>query len=254
MIDTFVNTPIAPAISRESVPHDSPAFTAPDFNRLARIYRWLEYFSFGPFLWRCRIHFLPLLSSCRQALILGDGDGRFTARLLRENRHIAVHAIDGSPRMIDALQKAAAPYRGRITTEVADLRNWSPPRSTQRDLIVSHFFLDCLTSGEVASLTRRLASSLNPDALWLVSEFTIPNTTFGRMIATPLVASLYRVFRLLTGLGPQSLPNYSHAMAQSGWILEQEHKHLCGLLISQVWLLQQSIPASPLPHSSSMKK
>jgi hypothetical protein len=253
MIDTLVNTPIAPAISRESVPHDSPAFTAPDFNRLACIYRWLEYFSFGPFLWRCRTHFLPLLSSCRQALILGDGDGRFTARLLRENRHIAVHAIDGSACMIDALQKAAAPYRSRITTEVSDLRNWNPSRSTQRDLIVTHFFLDCLSTTEVAQLAHRLASTNSSEALWLVSEFNIPNTVFGHAFAAPLVAVLYRAFRLLTGLGPQSLPNYSHALAQSGWILAQEHKHLCGLLISQVWLLQQSIPASPLPHSTSMR-
>ncbi len=47
----------------------------PNFNRLAQIYRWLEYLSFGPFLWRCRIRFLPDLAHCRRALVLGDGDG-----------------------------------------------------------------------------------------------------------------------------------------------------------------------------------
>ena len=90
----------------EPVPHQPPGMpAAPNFNHLARIYRWLEYLTFGPFLWRCRVHFLPQLSDCRSALVLGDGDGRFTARLLRENPHLRVMAIDGSPGMIDVPQE-----------------------------------------------------------------------------------------------------------------------------------------------------
>jgi hypothetical protein len=53
----------------------------PDFNRLARFYRWMELVSFGPWLCWCRCAFVGEVSACRYALILGDGDGRFTARL-----------------------------------------------------------------------------------------------------------------------------------------------------------------------------
>jgi trans-aconitate methyltransferase len=230
---------------------------APNFNSLAHLYRWLEYLSFGPFLWRCRIHFLPQLTHCRRALILGDGDGRFTARLLRANSNIEITAIDASPRMIEALQQAAAPHQDRLTTQVADIRTWQPTQPNRYDLIVTHFFLDCLNTGEIADLTSRLTPYLAPNALWLVSEFAVPPTHYGRTIAAPLVAFLYRAFRLITNLRLKSLPDHSQALAAAGWtlrILQAQHTHLNGLLISQLWQHQPLGPASHCFSISSIQQ
>ena len=58
---------------------------APDFDHIARAYRWLEYISLGPLLSRTRNCYLELLQDRTRALILGDGDGRFTARLLAQS-------------------------------------------------------------------------------------------------------------------------------------------------------------------------
>ena len=213
----------------------SNAAAVPNFNHLARPYRWLEYLTFGPFLWRCRVHFLPELSHCRNALVLGDGDGRFTARLLQTNPQIHVTAVDASPGMIASLRRSAEPNLERLTTVIADLRSWKPHTSDHFELVVTHFFLDCLTTGEVAQLTSRLTPSLASNALWLVSEFATPNTRFGRTIAAPLVAALYLAFRFLTGLKLHSLPDYPDALAAAGWRPEAEHSHLSGLLVSQLW-------------------
>jgi SAM-dependent methyltransferase len=212
----------------------------PDFNRLAGIYRWLEYLSFGPILWRCRIHFLPHLLNCRRALVLGDGDGRFTARLLDANPQIRVTAIDASPRMIASLVRAATPHRDRLTTEVADLRAWEPTDLTQYDLIVTHFFLDCLGTEEIAGLAQRLTPLLAPGALWLVSEFAIPQSRFGRAIVALLVSFLYRAFRLLTSLHQQSLPEYDRVLRASRWTPQSESARLGGMLVSQLW--RQRLP------------
>ena len=65
-----------------------------NFDRIARPYRWLEYLSLGRALERCRFHFLPRLRDCRRALVLGDGDGRFTAKLLDANPSVQVDAVD----------------------------------------------------------------------------------------------------------------------------------------------------------------
>jgi SAM-dependent methyltransferase len=212
----------------------------PNFNRLARPYRWLEYLTFGPFLWRCRTHYLPELAHCRRALVLGDGDGRFTARLLRVNPEIQITAIDASPRMIESLRQAAAPQQDRLTTHIADLRAWGPENSAQYDLIVTHFFLDCLTTEEIHRLAARIRPAAGPGALWLVSEFATPGTLFGRAIAAPLVASLYIAFRVLTGLNLRSLPDYPRALSASGWSLQSHFPHLCGLLVSQLWRSHQN--------------
>ena len=70
--------------------------TGPNFDRLAGVYRWMEWLSFGPHLGRCRRAFLLEMTESRRALVLGDGDGRFTAALLRQNKAIQVDAVDVS--------------------------------------------------------------------------------------------------------------------------------------------------------------
>jgi SAM-dependent methyltransferase len=206
----------------------------PDFDRLALIYRWMEWLSFGPFLIRCRCAFLGRLGHSRRALVLGDGDGRFTARLLAHNPAVLVDAADGSPAMLSELTHRAGPHRGRIQIHVADIRAWVPPAPAY-DLVVTHFFLDCLTTDEVASLAKRLRSHLRPDAAWVVSEFNLPDDRFGRFIARLVIALLYRAFGLLTGLTIRTLPNHRNAIARSGFILKHQQKWLRGLLVSEWW-------------------
>jgi SAM-dependent methyltransferase len=213
----------------------SSAASIPNFNYLARLYRWLEYLTFGLFLQRTRTHFLPELTHCRRALILGDGDGRFTARLLRTNPQIQVHAVDASPRMLHSLQKEAGHHARRVTLEIADIRHWHPQSKNQYDLIVTHFFLDCLTISEVDDLIHRLAAATTSTTLWLISEFTIPPTLFGRIIAAPLVACLYLAFHLLTNLRLDHLPDHRQALTASGWSLQSKRTYLCGLLVSELW-------------------
>src|SRR5579863_4397150 len=171
---------------------------APNFDRLVQVYRWMELVSFGPALWRCRCHFLGEIHACRRALVLGDGDGRFTARLLEVNRAVQIDAVDASPAMLRALLDRAGLERERVRTHCADVRLWEPG-GLGYDLVVSHFFLDCLTTDEVAALAQRLRASLAPQAQWLISEFAVPENRFGRLVATPLVRGLYGAFRVLAG-------------------------------------------------------
>jgi hypothetical protein len=233
-----MNEPRQRSIQPRSARRDDASPTTaigPHFDRLARPYRWLEYLSFGPFLQRTRTHFLPRLTCCRNALVLGDGDGRFTAALLRANKQVRIHAVDLSPAMLRALTHAAGPDRHRLTTEPADLRHWTPTAAQPVDLIATHFFLDCLATAEIAALAARLTPTTTPGAFWIVSDFAIPSTLYGRFIATPLVAVLYRAFRLLTRLRPQTLPDHTAALAAAGWTLDSQHACLGGLLLSQLW-------------------
>ena len=206
----------------------------PNFNRLARLYRWMELFSSGPFLARTRFTFLPQTITARNALILGDGDGRFTARLLRTNPEIHIDAVDASPAMLAALLRRAGPQASRIRTHQADAREFHPPNPPY-DLIATHFFLDCLTTIEIQSLAATIRAASTPQTLWLISEFAIPPGPFGRLVAAPVVASLYRAFALLTGLTIRSLPDHRTALRQSGFTLQSHHPHLAGLLISELW-------------------
>jgi trans-aconitate methyltransferase len=194
----------------------------------------MEYATFGPWLWRCRCAFLPTLRQRSRALILGDGDGRFTARLLAGNPSIEVEAVDASRSMLEALLRRAGHNRARVSTYCADIRCWQPG-SPPYDLIVTHFFLDCLTTAEVRNLAGRLRGSLAPSALWVISEFAAPQNRFGRNVARPIISALYAAFGLLTGLKVRALPDHCAALEDAGFMLEQRKRRLGGLLVSELW-------------------
>ena len=210
---------------------------APNFNGLAGAYRWMERLTFGPLLSRCRFAFLDELRASRNALVIGDGDGRFTARLLEENPAVLVDALDASPAMLRAMVDNAGIRSSRIRVHLADARLWEPLTPTL-DLIVTHFFLDCLTTKEVTALARRLRPCVRPNAVWVVSEFAIPAGWSGWLVARPFITALYLVFFVLTGLSVFRLPNHRKALDEAGFMLSRRRARLGGLLVSELWTVR----------------
>ncbi|HET9088620.1 MAG TPA: class I SAM-dependent methyltransferase [Acidobacteriaceae bacterium] len=217
----------------------------PNFDRLARAYRWMEYFSFGTMLERCRFRYLQDCGDRRRALILGDGDGRFTARLLTENADLYVEAVDCSPAMLAQLQRRVKrrstqisaelpPSETRLRTICADIRDFSP-QGNGYDLIVSHFFLDCLTHSDVEALMKRLLPKLGSDSKWIVSEFAIPRQGWQRRAAQLLVSGLYFAFRQMTHLQVKQLPDYAAVFFGYGFRCTGKSRTLWGLLSAEVW-------------------
>ena len=206
----------------------------PNFNPLARLYRWMEFLTFGPWLARTRNAFLSEATKATNALILGDGDGRFTARLLRAAPILSIDTVDASSAMLHALLHRAGRNASRIRAYHADARAFLPPNPPY-DLIVTHFFLDCLTTAEIQSLAATIRTFAAPQARWLVSEFAVPANRFGYRVARPLVWSLYWAFGLLTGLTLRQLPDHHAALSQSGFTLQKHRAWLGGLLVSELW-------------------
>ena len=152
--------------------------------------------------------------------------------------------------MLSTLVRNAGPDAGRVQTHLADARNWEPANPPY-DLIVTHFFLDCLTTEEVASLAARLRSRVTPSAHWLVSEFAVPAGWFGRLVAHPMIAVLYFAFWCLTGLSVQRLPNHRTALAQAGFTLAEHRQWLGGLLVSELWTLEPGCASAPLSDGNA---
>jgi SAM-dependent methyltransferase len=210
----------------------SPSKPPPNFNLIARPYRWLEYLTLGRTLERCRLHFLPLLLDQKRALVLGDGDGRFVAALLAANRHLRADAIDTSETMLQFLSKRCESNIDRLQTHHTSALTFTPTGTY--DLITTHFFLDCLTQPELETLISRITPTLAPGALWLISDFRIPPGHM-RLPARILVRALYFGFRILTGLRTTHLPDHATALTQAGLTRIAQHQSLTGLLTAELW-------------------
>jgi SAM-dependent methyltransferase len=215
----------------------------PNFDFVARPYRWLEYLTLGRALKHCRLHYLPSLLKRKRALILGDGDGRFLAELLAKNPHLHADAIDTSATMLQLLRQrceALAPNAStRLNTHQANALTC--PLDQPYDLIVTHFFLDCLTQPDLEILITRIVPTLSPGALWLISDFQIPSGPM-RLPAKIFVRTLYLAFRILTGLRTTQLPDHVTPLQQAGLSRIAHRSRLAGLLVTELWQLKPATP------------
>lgn len=208
----------------------------PNFDLIARPYRWLEYLSLGNALQNCRTHYLSRLLANHHALVFGDGDGRFLAQLLTANPHIHADAIDLSDTMLRLLRQrceANAPNTpSRLQTHHTDALDFAP--IGPYDLVVTHFFLDCFTQPNLEALIARIVPTLAPGALWLVSDFRIPTGPM-RLPAQIIIRALYLSFRILTGLRTTRLPDHVALLTEARFRRIARHRSLAGLLTTELW-------------------
>lgn len=202
---------------------------------IAPWYRWLEWAGFGRALRLRRLAFLDDMAAPSNALVLGDGDGRFLGALLARAPQMQVDAVEKSCAMT-TLAKARIAKTGarQVRFHCADARSFPFPPAAY-DLIVTHFFLDCFSQDDLRRLVPRLAESSKPGACWVVSEFSIPQGGLGRLRAAAWIRLLYTCFGWTTGLPVRRLPDYRTALASAGFRLEREEFASGGLLTSQLW-------------------
>lgn len=206
------------------------------FDRLAPVYRALEYLAFGRDLERARFCFLPELVGCPRILVLGEGDGRFLRRLAEAAPEAQIHCIDRSAAML-ALASArvsAAGARGRVTFEQADVLDaFFAPRSY--DALVTLFFLDCFTAAQVAALAAKLRPALGAGGRWLFADFAVPARGPLRWRARLWLKVLYRFFGWRAALAVRSLPPSEEILLETGLRRASAREFQGGLLRSVVF-------------------
>lgn len=210
-----------------------------NFDRIARAYRWMEFAVFGRALWRARICLLPRLHSVKRALLLGDGDGRFTSYFAQRFPDASVLYVDRSSRMLALARRRCINTRANNVEFInVDIRELPASAAVAEiDLIVSHFVLDCLSDAEVHAVVTALRKEASTGTRWLISEFAVPALQPWRALGTALVKVLYWGARLTTGLPVRKIPNYPAALHSAGFVLAERRSSLFGLLRAELWTL-----------------
>lgn len=211
--------------------------TRPGFDRVVRVYPLLERLVYGQRLGRGRCVFLGELSTCRNLLLLGEGNGRFLSRLLAANPLATVTVVEISPRMIAAARSrlsAAEAARVRwVQASALDLE--LPPGSF--DAVVTHYFFDLFRPHEQARLLQTGLCALAPDGLWQDTEFlgAAGRGKWWRLRNRLLLLCSYHFLGALCDFPARELFEHSHLFAGAGLVLKREHV-LSGTLASRLWL------------------
>ncbi len=218
------------------------------FDRLAPIYRALEFVAFGRDLEAARFAFLNRLHHRNSILVLGEGDGRCLARLVRAVPGAQIDCMEGSAAMISsAAQRISnADDRKRVNFWQVDLLAAELPPE-QYDAVVTFFLLDCFTEEQARALMGRIHRSLKPGALWLWADFALPKSGLARLRARLWLFVLYGFFRWQTGLPARRLPPVEQLFMEHGYQPTSERSWQWGLVRSAVW---RRGPATALPFTT----
>jgi SAM-dependent methyltransferase len=208
------------------------------FDAVARWYRALETIAFGDALQRCRVACLSEIPAPRDALIVGEGNGRFLCELLQAHPRVQVDCIDGSDCMLQLAQQLIErelPDRAhQVRFLHRDITNWAPPENYY-DLVVTHFFLDCFPEAELAGIIQNLAGSAKRDAAWLLADFRVPIRGFPRFRALIWLAVMYQFFRFTARIPASELIDPTAFIQANGFALVRQHLFKQGMLKSDLW-------------------
>lgn len=205
------------------------------FDRLAPVYRPLEFLLAGDVLQRSRTAFLEQVVDSRRALVLGEGPGRFLPELLRVSSDVRVTCVERSPQMIaQARRRLPVQHASRVEFVCQDARHWTPPNGAF-DLIVTQFFLDCFAPEQVSELVRTLSGAGTAEVRWIITEFQQPASGWRRVRARLVLALMYAVFRRVTDISARCLTEPDPFLSQHGFRLIGRRTGNFGLVRSDLW-------------------
>ena len=203
-----------------------------NFDRLAPFYRTMERFAAGGKLQRCRLAFLSEIPKPRNILLAGEGHGRFLPECVKRFPAATIVVVDSSQRMLEiARRNVDSP---RVELIHGNFLEWQAPPG-QFNLIVTNFFLDCFPPDELALVVKKLGHLAAPQADWLLADFEIAPTGPARWRSRLIVATLYRFFRIVTGLKADALIPSDEYLAKAGFTLHRRKAYDWGLLKSEWW-------------------
>ena len=214
------------------------AHQAANYSLLASSYSFWEYLLLGRQLQRCSQTNIGEFASASKALLLGDGNGRFSTHLLTQFPEIQITSIDSSSSML----KQAKKWRGNARTKEDRIHNIQQNilecsvNHASFDVVVAQFFFDGFEQAQLELIAEKISGGLKPNGKLLVSEFHIPtDTRIGNWRARVTLRLLYSIFGLLTGLKPRRLADYQTVLSNSGFKMEKSVFLSQKTLVSQVF-------------------
>jgi ubiquinone/menaquinone biosynthesis C-methylase UbiE len=208
------------------------------FDSLAQHYDWMELVLAGNKLERCRNMLWKDLPPFKNALLVGEGHGKFLASLLKRDPKARVTCVDASKEMLKVARKRLqrnALQLERVEFVHAALPGWTPPVA-YFDLVATHFFLDCFPQEQLGAVINTLQMSARPTASWLVSDFQIPKAGHLRRLRAEVIHRLmYGFFRLVTKLPTSALVSPRPFLRQHGFVCVRHVEFDWGLLAAELW-------------------
>ncbi|MEM9367340.1 MAG: class I SAM-dependent methyltransferase [Planctomycetota bacterium] len=222
------------------------------YDRLAMPYRAIEWAVFGNRLDDARQALLDSLTSLtdssppQRVLVLGDGNGRLLAQLIRRLPEARFISVDQSPSMLKQQMARTGDQAHRVRFVASRIDrdfDWSRAhlKLDEVELVVAAFFFDCFCREELRTIAQALVASLRPHARIYWVDFLEPArpSLTTRMIRR----SMLRFFRLAAQHPNMHLVDVGRVLTEAGCPVEQQWSDREGFLHAAIHRVGISSPS-----------
>jgi ubiquinone/menaquinone biosynthesis C-methylase UbiE len=182
-----------------------------DFDRIAPVYDGLSSIIFGKSIRKAQTQFLNYIRPGGKVLILGGGTGWILTELTVVNPTCKVWHIEASAKMLELSRR-----RHLVNAEnVISIHGTedSIPDDVIYDAVITNFYLDLYTTDACRTLISRIATLIDKNGLWFVSDFQ--RTTWWQ---SAMLSVMYYFFKIVANLRPQSLPQWRELLIERGFM------------------------------------
>lgn len=199
------------------------------FNRVAPFYDALQRKIFGSALIDSQRVFLEKIPDNSNVLILGGGSGKTMQHLLELRGGCHIWYVEASDVMV-ALARERVRMQGHNVHFVHGTEA-AVPRDVVFDAAITGFFLDIFPDKKVASIARAMGKNLKKRGVWLITDFVDTGKWWHRI----LLWTMYRFFRVTSGIEAGSLPHWEMQIAASGFEQRGAKRFFGGFIKTSIW-------------------
>lgn len=225
-----------------------------NYSGLAPLYQFVEKLTIGPALQNARVGQLDRLSkltSVRDALLIGEGDGSFLIHFMHVFPEAKITIVEQSQAMVErakARLASAAILSDRVEFIVADILTVSL-RPGRYDLITTLFFFDNFDDQTARLYMKHIEMLASGAAYWLLSDFNQPAFGWRRMRAQIWLGTLYLFFRVCAKIPARKLPDIEQHFASGSLELLSRNTYCGELLYSSLYQFKDPINQTTNPDA-----
>lgn len=201
------------------------------YNKLAWAYDRLAEWVFRGDILNSQTHFIDLIPSNSNILIIGGGTGKGLDFINKLGITIEVDFVEPSTKMMERARTRASGYKKLRMKFIQEEFEAFQPR-IQYDVICCFYFLDLFETPKLLHSLEHISNLMNRNSILLVSDFqNLHNKTWQKVLSK----IMHIFFRFMTGIESRKLKDIRSLICDRGFVEINSHDFFNQFIFSAVY-------------------
>ena len=201
------------------------------FDKIAWCYDLMSDLIFGKDLLKAQSSHFDCIPINAKILVIGGGSGKNLKNLFAISKPAHVTYIDASRKMLSQAQNNSKEYASKILFLHGN--ESLIPNQEEFDIVITNFFLDLFNLKRLQIIISKINNSLKPNALWLITDFTITGNSF--FLKKKFIKLMYTFFKFIIFIDATMLQDCFKIIESKNFLKVKASNYFYGIILSVVF-------------------